>query len=138
MPADPHIDLPQQTLSGVPVLVVEDDLSSAKLMSLVLRQAGCDLRLAVSAEEALDILHSFFPRAIILDLVLPRMSGLLLAERLKETPQHRDVVIIAVSAVNGGEAERIAQEAGCTAYVRKPIDPISFANLVLEHLRGER
>jgi CheY-like chemotaxis protein len=123
-------------LKDVKVLVVDDDAASAKLVSVVLGGEGCDVKTAGSAEDALAILQSFEPRVIVVDLVLPLMSGLLFAQRLKADPAMRNIVLIAVTAFNGPEAERVARGTGFAAYVRKPIDPISFTGRVAEQLGG--
>lgn len=123
-------------LKDVPVLVVDDDAASAKLLSVVLGGEGCAVMAAPSAEDALVVLRTFRPRVIVVDLILPLMSGLLFAQRLKADPAMRDIVLIAVTAFNGDEAARIARDAGFVAYVRKPIDPISFTELLAEHLGG--
>lgn len=122
-------------MQGVPVLVVEDDTSSAKLLFVLLTEEGYDVRVARSAEEALAILPAFQPHVIVLDLVLPKMSGLLLAQRLKEDPSTRGIVVIAASSLNGPGTERLVEEAGCAAYVQKPIHTKTFAALVAQHLR---
>jgi CheY-like chemotaxis protein len=127
----------QGPLAGLCVLVVEDDPASAKLVSILLAAEGADVHMASSAEDALERVGRFAPRLIVLDLVLPFMSGLLLAQRLKASPATRDIVIIAVTAFNGPETERLTRSAGCDAYVRKPIDVHSFARLVTTHI-GER
>jgi CheY-like chemotaxis protein len=124
-------------LAGLCVLVVEDDPASAKLVSIVLAGEGAEVHTASSAEDALEHIGRFAPRLIVLDLVLPFMSGLLLAQRLKASPATRDSVIIAVTSFNGPEIERLTRSAGCDAYVRKPIDVHSFARLVATHM-GER
>ena len=121
-------------LSGVKALIVDDDRASAKLLRVVLESEGCVTRVASSAEEALAILKSFTPRVIIVDVILPLMSGLLLAQQVKDNAALRDVVIVAVSAFNGPSAARAARRAGCAEYVRKPIDPLTFGKLLLVHL----
>lgn len=116
-------------------MIVEDDVASAKLMSIVLAAEGCELRVVTSAEEALEALRTFFPRVIVMDLILPRMSGLLLAQRLKADPFNRDTTIIAVSVLSATSTEAIAREAGCAAYVTKPFDTLSFPTLVRDCLQ---
>jgi CheY-like chemotaxis protein len=124
------------SLRGLPVMIVEDDVLSAKLLAIVLRSEGCEVRIAGSAEAALEVMPSFRPRVIVLDLVLPAMSGLLFAELLRADPATRDVIIVAVTAFNGSEVERAVLEAGCVDYVRKPIDPLTFADRLRNVLRG--
>jgi CheY-like chemotaxis protein len=115
-------------------LIVEDDDVSAKLIAATLESEGCETRRAASAEEALWILARFAPRAIVLDLVLPQMSGLVFAQLLKRDPATRDIVIIATSAFDEAEAGPLAHRVGCADYLRKPIDPISLPRVLLGHL----
>ncbi|HEY3496173.1 MAG TPA: response regulator [Polyangiaceae bacterium] len=124
------------SLANVPVLVVDDDEGNRKLVAIVLEAEGAEIEMAGSAEEALSVLSVFRPRVLILDLVLPFMSGLALVERLKAEPLTRDIAVIAVTSFNGPEAVRAARESGCCEYVRKPIDPLSFASVVLRHSGG--
>jgi CheY-like chemotaxis protein len=122
----------------VTVLVVEDDAPSTKLLDVVLRSEGCVVVTARSAEEAMEQLRSLRPDVIVVDLILPLMGGPLFAERLKSDPSTKDIPLIAVTAFNGRESERIALQAGFSAYVRKPIDPTTFAALVFETLETVR
>jgi two-component system cell cycle response regulator len=116
------------------VLVVEDDAASRKLEAVVLTDAGALVTAVESAEEAAIALSRQRPDVIVLDLVLPRMGGLVFVELLKSDPANRDVVVIAVSSLNGPDAERVALRAGCAAYLRKPIDTETFAAAVAKHL----
>lgn len=116
-----------------PVLVVDDDAASAKLLSVLLRSEGYRTRTAESAEEALALLQTFVPCAIVVDLVLPYMSGLLFTQRVKADARLCDVPVIAVTAVTRGDLERLALEAGCQSFMRKPIDLIAFTQLLPKH-----
>lgn len=124
----------KSSLNGLRVLIVDDDPASAKLEKVVLEGEGCDVHVAGSAEAALDVVETFNPRVIVLDLVLPRMSGLLLAEHLKAQATTKDIVLVAVSAFNGRETQLSAEAAGCRAYLRKPIDPATFPGWVLANV----
>jgi CheY-like chemotaxis protein len=108
-------------------LIVEDDPPSAKLIALLLTAQGATVRIAPNAEEALLIIDTFLPRLVVLDLVLPRMGGLLLAQHIKADPKLSKIVVVAATAVNGPEVERVVREAGCVAYFCKPIDTETFA-----------
>ena len=128
----------KKELAGVPILIVDDDAASAKLVSVALQAEGCLTLITSNAEDALKALGPFKPRAIVLDLILPRMSGLLFTEQVKANAATKDVVVIAISAINGPDAERIARSAGCAAFLRKPIDAIALPELLLTHLGGPR
>ncbi len=126
----------EQTLAGVPALVVEHNPPNARLFSVLLVKEGCDVRIATSAEEAIDTLRTFRARLVVVDLVLPRMSGLLFVQQLKEEPSARDLVVVAVSALNGPTVEQLAREAGCADCLRMPIDVHAFAGTLAKCLAG--
>jgi CheY-like chemotaxis protein len=126
--------MPRNHPSSIPVLIVDDDPASAKLMAVLLRGEGCDARITRSAEEATLELQTFRPRAIALDLRLPLMSGLAFAQRLKADPVTRDIVIVAVTAINGPSTDALATAAGCAACIRKPIEPLAFIELFADLL----
>lgn len=125
-------------LGSVPVLIIEDEEASAKLIASTLETHGYAPRIAANAEEAIALLDPFLPRAIVLDLVLPRLSGVMLAEQLKQVPEMRDVPIIATSPFSAQDAAHIARDAGCADYIRKPIDPDLFARLLRDHLERSK
>jgi CheY-like chemotaxis protein len=126
----------QHSLDGLHVLLVEDDPPSLKLLDVLLASEGCVVRSSRSAEGALEVLGFFRPQVAVIDLILPLASGLLLAERLKADPATSDIVLVAVSALNGPETDRAARAAGFSMYVRKPIDPESFPGILLATLGG--
>jgi two-component system cell cycle response regulator DivK len=126
-----------RVLAGIPVVLVEDDRPSAKLMSLLLGMDGAIVSMAHSAEEALPLIEVVRPPVVVLDLVLPRMSGLLLVQQLKAQPWAADIAFVAVTSFNGPEAKRAALQAGCAGYLRKPVDIETFAQFVASHLGGK-
>jgi CheY-like chemotaxis protein len=128
-------DLP---LRGVRILIVEDDAGSRKLASVLLSEAGAEVVAVRSAEEALTLIEAEPPHAIVLDLLLPGLSGLDLVRALKANEATRDIQVIAVTSLNGPEAERTAIEAGCTTYMRKPIDGEIFVATIVNLVGGKK
>jgi len=120
------------------ILVVDDNPGNMKLLSYVLVKQGYEIRTAADADEALTILQSFRPRLILLDLQLPGMDGLELAQRLKADPAQAGILIVAVtaSAMKGDEEKAI--EAGCDGYITKPIDTRTLPKLVASYLASTR
>lgn len=123
-------------LKGLSVLIVADDWPSIELLTGIMGNEGCTTQTAYAAEAALAILQHHTPDVIVLDLVLPLMIGLLLAHTLKSETATEQVLIIAVTALEGPDTHRVALEAGCAACVRKPIDPSAFAQLMKSLLRA--
>ncbi|HVV88354.1 MAG TPA: response regulator [Kofleriaceae bacterium] len=134
-PARPHG--PDGELAGVRILVVEDDATSAKLFTVLLSEEGAEVTVATSAEEALARVDTLAPQVVITDLILPRMSGLLLVQLLRSAPWDRQVpLIISVTAFADVAVERMALEAGCAAHLLKPVDASQFAAFVAALVRG--
>jgi two-component system cell cycle response regulator DivK len=125
-------------MAGEPVLVVDDNSQNLKLVRVLLRTEGYDVRTAVDAEEALGELEVFTPRLILMDLQLPGMDGLELTRKLKADPTRRDIAIIAVTAYAMKGDEEKARAAGCDGYVAKPIDIETLPRMVREHLDRQR
>jgi CheY-like chemotaxis protein len=122
---------------GERILVVDDNLANATLLSFLLGQEGHELRSASDAQEALDILREFEPKVIMMDLQLPGMDGLELTRMLKADAQRKHILIVALTAYAMKGDEERARAAGCDAYVTKPIDtrtlPTLLLTLIQEH-----
>ncbi len=104
------------------ILVVEDNPTDLKLVSAVLQLSGHEVLGNATAEQALSELKGRKSQIILLDLKLPGMSGLEFARRVKADPATRHIVIIALTAETEVFGRREALEAGCDAYIVKPVD----------------
>jgi CheY-like chemotaxis protein len=121
-------------MAGEPILVVDDNPQNLKLARVLLSGEGYEVRTATDAENALEVLESFAPALILMDLQLPGMDGLTLTRRLKSDPNRAKMVIVAFTAyAMKGDAEK-ALAAGCDGYVSKPIDTHALPRLVAEFL----
>jgi DNA-binding response OmpR family regulator len=123
-------------MAGIQILVVEDDPQQSKLVSFLLEEAGHTVRIAESAEKALEVLQSFRPGRmsrpdlILLDIQLPGRDGLEFTRELRRTPIHDQTRIIALTAYTDPLDLARAREAGCSGIISKPIDTASFARQV--------
>jgi CheY-like chemotaxis protein len=126
-------------MAGDPILIVDDNPQNLKLAKVILAAEGYEVKTAIDAEEALQILESSTPRLILMDLQLPRMDGLELTRRLKADPAHQEVIIIALTAYAMIGDDQKAFAAGCDGYMSKPIDIDTLTRMVAEYLaRGAR
>jgi CheY-like chemotaxis protein len=117
------------------ILIVDDNLTNLKLTRLLLEQERYNVRTATDAEAALEILKTFQPRLILMDIQLPGMDGLELTRRLKSNSTTRQVTILAFTASAMKKDEEKAAEAGCDGFIAKPIDTRSLGRILAEHLR---
>jgi two-component system phosphate regulon response regulator PhoB len=111
-------------VSALPrVLVVEDEAAIQELLRYALTQAGFDVVVVDSAEQALAEVGSELPAVVLLDLMLPGMSGVALAKHLRAEARTRQLPIIMVTA-RAEEHERVhGLELGADDYVTKPFSP---------------
>ncbi|MDQ1318036.1 MAG: two-component system, cell cycle response regulator DivK [Candidatus Poribacteria bacterium] len=116
------------------ILVIEDNDRNRKLIKILLEANKYSVIEAQTGEEALKYLQDDKPDLILLDIQLPKMDGLTLVKKLRLDQKMKDIPIVAVTAyAMKGDKERML-EAGCDAYVSKPIDtrelPVIVANLI--------
>ena len=112
------------------VLVVDDHELNLKLLLRVLELEGLEVTGVGTLAEAEEEIARAQPAVVVLDLQLPDGNGLDLARRLKADRETAGLAIVACTAgAMRGDRER-ALEAGCDAYVSKPIDTRAFAALV--------
>ncbi|MCE5180721.1 MAG: phosphate regulon transcriptional regulator PhoB [Betaproteobacteria bacterium] len=105
------------------ILIVEDEAAIRELVALNLQQAGHRPVVAASAEQALAMVRETLPDMILLDWMLPGISGVELARRLKADARTRDVPIIMLTA-RGDEQDKITGlETGADDYITKPFSP---------------
>jgi DNA-binding response OmpR family regulator len=109
------------------ILIVDGDAPSAKLIEAVLEPERCHLRVARTAKEALIAVMEFRPELMLVELSMPDLPGLDLIRLLKADTSTAAMTIVAVTASNGPETQRLASLAGCADYIRKPIDVLTFA-----------
>jgi len=117
-------------MAGIQILVVEDNDMQSKLVSFLLQEAGHTVQSTASAEEALELLRSFSPDLILMDLDLPGMDGLELTRVLRLDPVQATTPIIALTAYTDSSDLERAREAGCDGKISKPIDTATFARQV--------
>jgi CheY-like chemotaxis protein len=117
-------------MPGKPILIVDDNPSNLKLMRVLLSGEGYEVRTAHNAEEALGSLPSFHPALILMDIQMPGMDGLELTRRIKADPNTSAVPVVAITAYAMSGDEARAKEAGCDAYVTKPIDTRALPKLI--------
>jgi two-component system, cell cycle response regulator DivK len=119
------------------VLIIEDNDRNRKLVKIILEANKYEVIEAETGEEALKYLQNNKPDVILLDIQLPNMSGITLAKMLKSSEETKNIPIIAVTAyAMKGDKERML-EAGCDAYVSKPIDTRQLPLMVAEMIKKD-
>lgn len=104
------------------VLVIEDNPIDSKLASAVVQMSGHDSFEQTSAEGAFEVLRSYRPDVILLDLNLPGTDGIQFAHELRHSRDTRNIPIVAVTAYPHQYRRGDVLSAGCAIYIVKPLD----------------
>jgi two-component system cell cycle response regulator DivK len=118
------------------VLVIEDNEQNLYLVRFLLERSGFEVLAASDGPGGIEVARRATPDLILLDIQLPGMDGHAVARELRRIPSLAGTPIIAVTSyAMVGDRERCL-EAGCTAYIEKPINPDTFLDEVVRYLAG--
>ena len=121
------------------VLVVDDNQQNLELLQVYLEDVDCQSIPACDGPEALDIIAKEPPDLILLDVMMPKMSGFEVCRRIKNDPKTSDIPVIMVTALNEfGDIER-AIDSGTDDFLSKPVNKLELLTriktmLKLKHL----
>jgi len=116
------------------ILIVEDNPQNMRLIEMALSAESYTLLGTTDWEEALEVAKKERPDLIIMDIQLPKMSGLEVTRKLREIPEFSRTPIIAITAyAMKGDKEK-ALNAGCNAYLSKPIRARDLPGLIAKML----
>jgi len=120
VPATPAPRLPDGERRRI--LLVEDMRDAARMLKLILSAAGHEVKIALTAGEALDTVQSFTPQVIVCDIGLPDMDGYALCRRFRELPALAGIRLIALTGYGQTEDVVLAKQAGFDIHLTKPVD----------------
>jgi DNA-binding response OmpR family regulator len=115
---------------GLRILVVDDNQDLAEVIAEFLTEAGCITSVATTGAAGLELVDSFDPNALLLDLGLPDITGFEFVEELRRSGAGADCTIIAVSGYGGEDTKRRSRELGIEHHLVKPVDFESVLGLL--------
>ena len=105
-----------------PILLVEDNELNRDMLARRLKRAGLEVLIACDGQQALDLMASKQPAAVLMDMSLPILDGWTACRMARQDDRIKHIPIIALTA-HALEEDRIkAMEAGCDDYATKPVD----------------
>ena len=116
------------------ILVVDDEPTIVRLMEFILARQGHEILVAVNGEEALEKIKSQHPDLVLLDIMMPRIDGYEVAQRLRADPATASLPIIMLSAKAQEEDIRKGVDVGVNEYITKPFTPDHLVQVVTEYL----
>jgi PAS domain S-box-containing protein len=119
-PASRPTETSEPTGPALRVLVVDDNLDAARMLEMLLRASGHDVRSVHDGPNALEAARDYRPHVVLLDIALPGLDGYQVAKRMRQQPDFQHVVLVAMTGY-GQEPDRLrAQEAGFDDHLVKP------------------
>lgn len=119
------------------VLIADDNEANVELLEAYLGDSGLDVEIAVAVDgqDTLEKAAAFKPDLILLDVMMPKLSGFEVCQKLKGDPATRGIMILMVTALNEhGDMER-AVDAGTDDFLSKPVDKVSLVKRVENMLK---
>jgi PAS domain S-box-containing protein len=128
----PSFSCHNSNLSGVNVLVVEDEADTRELVTVVLEQYGATVMAVASAEEALETFNQLTPDLLVSDIGMPGLDGYRFMRQIREMQQtqKRSIPAIALTAYVGEYNRQQALQAGFQHHLSKPVDPEALVKAI--------
>jgi DNA-binding response OmpR family regulator len=118
------------------VLIADDEPNIVTSLEFLLEKAGYEVKIARTGDEALALVESFAPDAVLLDVMMPSKSGYVVCREIRENPAWRDIKIIMLTA-KGRDVEIDKGFAlGANAYITKPFSTKELVTIVRDLVGG--
>ena len=116
------------------ILLVDDSRTSLFMEQMILKKGSYDLITANDGLEAVNKAEQELPDLILMDVVMPKMTGFEALRELRVRESTRDIPVIMVTTRGEGDNVETGFESGCSDYITKPIDPVALLAKVRNHL----
>jgi CheY-like chemotaxis protein len=126
MPQIRDVEIPKLS-----VLVVDDNRDAATTLGMLLQLLGCDVATANDGPSALQILKTYHPTVVFLDIGMPGMDGYEVARRIRKMPDSETMTVVALTGWGQQEDRRLSADSGFDHHMLKPADITTLKNLFL-------
>jgi DNA-binding response OmpR family regulator len=124
--------------SGPPrsqILVADDEPNVLEFLTKALNKHGYDVRKASRGEEALDLVRQLRPELVIMDILMPGIDGVDICQMMRADVEMADIPVVFLSALESQRLHEVADEAGATDYLCKPVNLADLLNMVGRYLK---
>ncbi|HEX4129297.1 MAG TPA: response regulator [Pirellulales bacterium] len=117
------------------ILIADDNPTNVELLEVYLNEVDCETAVAVDGHDTLEKVKTFKPDLILLDIMMPKLSGFEVCRKLKDAPATSNIMILMVTALNElGDIER-AVNAGTDDFLSKPVNKLELLKRVENMLK---
>jgi DNA-binding response OmpR family regulator len=119
------------------VLVVDDEPDVVSLIERTLRAGGFEVLKAYDGIGALDLVMTEKPDLVLLDIMMPMMSGYEVCSQIKSNPQTKDIPVVCLSSAHTADARAQSLKSGAAELISKPFFPDELLAQIRRHLPSE-
>ena len=112
------------------ILIVDDNQDVVKTYGVVLDRMGYEVISALDGNECMELLKTNRPDLVLLDVLLPGLSGREVCRRIKESEETRDIIVIAMTASVAPETRDRMSEDGVDEFLLKPVDVSGLSSIL--------
>jgi two-component system alkaline phosphatase synthesis response regulator PhoP len=134
-PAPAEGAAPGAALPRSRILIADDNAQNVELLEAYLSGLDCELAVAVDGRDTLEKVVSFRPDLVLLDVMMPKLSGFEVCQQLKRDPRTRGVMVLMVTALNEPWDVERAVNAGTDDFLSKPVNKLELLKRVENMLR---
>jgi two-component system sensor histidine kinase/response regulator len=132
------LDLPTRPPEACKILVVDDDERIVDVFSTILAQDGYRILSAPDGTSALEIVRQEHPDVVLMDVILPDLSGIEICRRIRTTPEMGFLPIILVTGMTARSQQVEGLDAGADDFIKKPVNPLELTARVRSLLRTKQ
>jgi two-component system, OmpR family, alkaline phosphatase synthesis response regulator PhoP len=117
------------------ILIADDNLQNVELLEAYLSDFECEIRTAHDGEDTLRVVDEFHPDLLLLDIMMPRLSGFEVCRKLRANPATKDLLILMVTALNEASDFERGVQAGTDDFLTKPVNKVELLCRIRSLLR---
>jgi len=116
-------------------VIADDNLQNVELLEAYLSDFDCEIRTAHDGEETLRVVDQFVPDLLLLDVMMPRLSGFEVCKKLRADPRTKELLILMVTALNEAADLERGVQAGTDDFLTKPVNKVELLCRIRSLLR---
>jgi DNA-binding response OmpR family regulator len=117
------------------IVIADDNAQNVELLEAYLSDVECELRTARDGEETLQVVEEFKPDLLLLDVMMPRLSGFEVCRKIRSNPETKDLLILMVTALNEASDFERGVQAGTDDFLTKPVNKVELLCRIRSLLR---
>jgi DNA-binding response OmpR family regulator len=125
---DPSPDVPK-------IVIADDNDQNVELLEAYLSNFDCEIRTAHDGEETLQVVEEFAPDLLLLDVMMPRLSGFEVCKKIRANPDSKDLLILMITALNEAADFERGVQAGTDDFLTKPVNKVELLCRIRSMLR---